>query len=85
MNPPVLLRLIRLLQKINLPCGRFISCSIHWLKKMVILKQIVHLAKSWDISADRLEYIFHLRTDVFFHDNDAFDEWKRKKNDCSRC
>ncbi|HJS54653.1 MAG TPA: hypothetical protein VJ765_08925, partial [Chitinophagaceae bacterium] len=30
------------------------------------------LAKTWDISADRLEYIFHLRTDVFFHHNDAF-------------
>ena len=30
------------------------------------------LAKSWDISTDRLEYIFHLRTDVFFHDNPAF-------------
>ena len=30
------------------------------------------LAKNWDISADRTEYIFHLRTDVFFHDNPAF-------------
>ena len=30
------------------------------------------LAKSWDLTTDRLEYIFHLRTDVFFHDNDAF-------------
>ena len=32
------------------------------------------LAKSWDISGDRLEYIFHLRTDVFFHNNQAFGE-----------
>jgi peptide/nickel transport system substrate-binding protein len=23
------------------------------------------LAKSWDVSVDRLQYIFHLRTDVF--------------------
>lgn len=30
------------------------------------------LAKSWDISDDKLEYTFHLRTDVFFHDNVAF-------------
>ena len=37
------------------------------------------LAKSWDISVDRLEYIFHLRTDVFFHDNDAFANRKGRK------
>jgi len=37
------------------------------------------LAKSWDISADRLEYIFHLRTDVTFHDNDAFANRKGRK------
>jgi len=37
------------------------------------------LAKSWDISADRLEYIFHLRTDVTFHDNDAFENRKGRK------
>lgn len=30
------------------------------------------LAKSWDISVDGTEYIFHLRTDVYFHDNPAF-------------
>jgi len=37
------------------------------------------LSKRWDISADRLEYIFHLRTDVFFHDNDAFSGGKGRK------
>jgi len=37
------------------------------------------LAKSWDISHDRLEYIFHLRTDVFFHNNDAFENKKGRK------
>ena len=28
------------------------------------------LAKSWDISPDNLIFTFHLRTDVFFHDNE---------------
>jgi len=30
------------------------------------------LAKSWDISEDRLTYTFHLRNDVFFHDDISF-------------
>jgi len=30
------------------------------------------LAINWEISPDRLEYIFHLRNDIFFHDNEAF-------------
>lgn len=30
------------------------------------------LAKSWEVTPDKLTYTFHLRTDVFFHDNDAF-------------
>lgn len=30
------------------------------------------LAQSWEISDDRLRYTFHLRTDVYFHDNEAF-------------
>src|SRR6187431_3294148 len=37
------------------------------------------LAKSWDISANGTEYLFHLRTDVFFHDNDAFTGGKGRK------
>ncbi len=36
------------------------------------LRMIGSLAKSWELSANRLEYTFHLRTDVFFHSNDAF-------------
>ncbi|MEP6746178.1 MAG: ABC transporter substrate-binding protein [Bacteroidota bacterium] len=36
------------------------------------LNMMPSLAKSWDVSADRKLYTFHLRTDVFFHDNDAF-------------
>ncbi len=30
------------------------------------------LAKSWEVSADRKEYIFHLHTDVYFHDHPVF-------------
>jgi oligopeptide transport system substrate-binding protein len=30
------------------------------------------LASSWEISADRKTYTFHLRQDVYFHNNDAF-------------
>ena len=30
------------------------------------------IAKSWEISDDGKEYTFHLRNDVFFHDNQAF-------------
>lgn len=37
------------------------------------------LAKSWDISADRGTFLFHLRTDVFFHDDDAFPGGKGRK------
>lgn len=34
------------------------------------------LAKSWDVSADRLTYTFHLRTDVVFQDNEVFPQGK---------
>jgi peptide/nickel transport system substrate-binding protein len=30
------------------------------------------LAKSWDLSPDNLRFTFHLRTDVYFHDDAAF-------------
>jgi oligopeptide transport system substrate-binding protein len=30
------------------------------------------LATRWEVSADRLTYVFHLRTDVYFHDNEVF-------------
>jgi len=43
------------------------------------LNMVPSLAKSWDVSADRKQYIFHLRTDVFFHDNDAFPGGRGKK------
>ncbi|ATL48291.1 ABC transporter substrate-binding protein [Chitinophaga caeni] len=37
------------------------------------------LAKSWDISADRKTYTFHLRNDVYFHDHPAFEGGKGRK------
>lgn len=37
------------------------------------------IAKSWDISPDRTVYTFHLRTDVFFHDDAAFANGKGRK------
>ncbi|MBI5371993.1 MAG: ABC transporter substrate-binding protein [Sphingobacteriales bacterium] len=37
------------------------------------------LARSWEISADRLIYTFHLRTDVYFHDDPAFAAGKGRK------
>ena len=36
------------------------------------LNIIPSLAKSWDVSGDRLTYTFHLRGDVFFHDDQVF-------------
>ncbi len=40
---------------------------------------IPSLAKNWDISEDRTSFIFHLRTDVFFHDDEAFPGGKGRK------
>lgn len=40
---------------------------------------IPSLAKSWEISADRLQLLFHLRTDVFFHDHPAFPGGKGRR------
>ncbi len=37
------------------------------------------MAKSWDISDDRLTWTFHLRNDVFFHDDAAFANGKGRK------
>jgi len=43
------------------------------------LNIVPSLAKKWDVSADRLIYIFHLHNDVFFHNNDAFPRTKGRK------
>ena len=40
---------------------------------------IPSLAKSWDISDDRTVFTFHLRNDVFFHDDACFAGGKGRK------
>lgn len=37
------------------------------------------LAKSWDISSDKKTYTFHLRADVYFHDDPVFPGGKGRK------
>lgn len=43
------------------------------------LNIIPSLAKSWEVSEDGLTYTFHLRDDVFFHDNELFRGRKGRK------
>jgi oligopeptide transport system substrate-binding protein len=47
------------------------------------LNIVPSLAKSWDISEDKKTYRFHLRTDVFFQDNDAFPGGKGRRLNAS--
>ena len=43
------------------------------------LNIVPSLAKSWDISEDHKTYRFHLRTDVYFHDDEVFPERKGRR------
>ena len=43
------------------------------------LDLVPDLAKSWDISSDGMTYTFHLRTDVYFHDDSCFANGKGRK------
>ncbi len=47
------------------------------------LNIVPSLAKTWDISEDKKSYRFHLRTDVFFQDNDAFSGGKGRRLNAS--
>ncbi len=40
---------------------------------------IPSLAKSWEVSGDRMSIVFHLRNDVFFQDNEVFKDGKGRK------
>ncbi|HWC53853.1 MAG TPA: ABC transporter substrate-binding protein [Chitinophagaceae bacterium] len=43
------------------------------------LNIVPSLAKNWDVSADRRTWTFHLRNDVFFHDDPVFSNGKGRK------
>lgn len=43
------------------------------------LQLVPSLARSWEISEDGLIYTFHLRDDIYFHDNPAFPGGKGRK------
>ena len=43
------------------------------------LQIIPSLARSWEISPDRLRYTFHLRKHIFFQDNEAFTNGKGRE------
>ena len=57
--------------------NRSIMWPIHQLYNTLVetdknLHFVPCLAKTWEVSADRKTWLFHLRTDVFFQDNVAF-------------
>src|SRR6266567_3882788 len=57
--------------------NRSIIWPIHQLYNTLVetdarLRFVPCLAKTWEVSADRKTWLFHLRTDVFFQDNEAF-------------
>ena len=43
------------------------------------LHMVPSIARSWDISADRMTFIFHLRNNIFFHDDPVFPGGKGRK------
>lgn len=64
--------------------NKAIMWTVHQLYNTLVeadkdLHIVPSLAKSWDISADRRTWVFHLRTDVFFHDNEAFPGGKGRR------
>jgi oligopeptide transport system substrate-binding protein len=57
--------------------NRSIMWVVHQLYNTLVetdkdLRFVPALARGWDVSADRCTWTFHLRTDVFFHDDPAF-------------
>ena len=64
--------------------NRSIMWAIHQLYSTLVdadadLHFVPGLARSWEVSADRRVWTFHLRTDVFFHDDPAFPGGKGRR------
>src|SRR5580698_9985938 len=64
--------------------NRSIMWAIHQLYGTLVetdadLHFVPGLARSWDVSADRRVWTFHLRTDVFFHDDPVFPGGKGRR------
>jgi oligopeptide transport system substrate-binding protein len=64
--------------------NRSIMWPIHQLYNTLVetdkdLHFVPALAKTWEVSADRRTWIFHLRTDVYFQDNEAFPGGKGRR------
>lgn len=64
--------------------NRSIMWPIHQLYSTLVetdsrLRFVPALARSWEVSPDRKIWRFHLRTDVYFHDNEAFPGGKGRK------
>jgi len=64
--------------------NKSIIWAIHQLYSTLVetdkdLNIVPALARSWDVSPDKKTWTFHLRTDVFFQDNEAFQEGKGRR------
>ena len=64
--------------------NKMIMAVVHQLYNTLIqidsnMQMTPSLAKSWDISTDNLSFIFHLRNDVFFTDDNCFANGKGRK------
>jgi peptide/nickel transport system substrate-binding protein len=64
--------------------NRSIQWAIHQLYNTLVetddhLNFVPALASSWEVSGDRKTWIFHLRTDVYFHDDPCFPGGKGRR------
>lgn len=61
-----------------------INWAVHQLYNTLVeldsnLNVVPSIAKSWEVSEDRLIYTFYLKDSIYFHDNDAFENGKGRK------
>jgi len=64
--------------------NRSIQWAIHQLYNTLVetdssLNMVPALARSWDISPDRKTWTFHLRSNIYFHDDPAFPDGKGRR------